>query len=94
MGNQHLSAAFKQYRKEGLEEEGQGMLLTSEILLERAGSEELLEKFTSYFLRFMRVTDEESEEMGKEDQIAPSNIQKNGEGEDEFLLQTMRLAEA
>lgn len=34
MGNQHLVAAFKQYRKEGIEKEGQGMVLTSEILLE------------------------------------------------------------
>ena len=60
MGNQHLSAAFKQYRKEGIETEGQGMVLTSEILTEEGGTQDLLEKFTSYFLTFMRVTDEES----------------------------------
>ena len=34
----------------------------------------------------MRVTDEESEECGKDDKIIASNIQKNLEGEDEFIL--------
>ena len=42
----------------------------------------------------MRVTDEESEECGKDDKIIASNIQKNLEGEDEFILQNIRLAEA
>jgi hypothetical protein len=59
MGNQQLIAAsYKQYRKLGLEAGGEGLLITSEILLEDA-TQSLLSKFTEYFLYYLRVTHSE-----------------------------------
>ena len=42
----------------------------------------------------MRVTDDDSKEMGKDDQVVASNEQKKVLGDDEYELETKTLTEA